>query len=129
MRNPERSAMTNDRRKNKRRYLLYYTRIYDTAARKQAGNLVDITTQGVMMLSPEPFEVGKQYRLRMELSDDVSDRPHMEIDVLTRWSHPDIDPRLYSSGFEIFNLGAEEEKIIQRIVSIYGFRDNILPRQ
>ncbi len=118
-----------DRRKNKRRYLLYYTRIYDTAARKQAGNLVDITTQGVMVLSPEPFEIGKKYRLRMELSDDVSDRPHMELDVLTRWSHPDIDPRLYSSGFEIFDLGPEEEKVIQRIVGIYGFRDNIPPKE
>lgn len=118
-----------DRRKNKRRYLLYYTRVYDTAAHKQAGNLVDITTQGIMVLSPEPFEVGKKYRLRIELSDDVSELPFMELDVLTRWSHPDIDPRLFSTGFEIFELAAGEEKIIQRIVGIYGFRDNIPPKE
>jgi hypothetical protein len=114
-----------ERRKTGRKYLLYYARIFDPSTRHQIGNLVDITPRGVMVLSPEPFTVGVTYRLRLELSDDVSDHPHMDITVLARWSHADIEPRLFNTGFEIVDAGKEEGKVIQRIINNYGFRDNL----
>jgi hypothetical protein len=109
-----------ERRKTGRKYLLYYARIFDPSTRHQIGNLVDITPRGVMVLSPEPFTVGVTYRLRLELSDDVSDHPHMDITVLA-----DIEPRLFNTGFEIVDAGKEEGKVIQRIINNYGFRDNL----
>jgi hypothetical protein len=116
-----------ERRKTKRRYLLYYARILDPGSLHQVGNLIDITTRGLMTLSPDPFIIGETIRLRVELSDDVADQPHMDLNVLSLWSHPDIDPSLFNTGFEIVDLGNQEKKIIQRIISIYGFRDNIIP--
>lgn len=118
-----------ERRKIKRKYLLYYARIFDPATRHQIGNLVDITPRGAMVLSPEPFTVGVTYRLRIELTEDVSDQPHMDLTVLARWSHADIDPRLFNTGFEILDLGKDEEKIIQNIVNLYGFRDNLRAKE
>jgi len=114
-----------ERRKTKRRYLLYYARIFDPLTRQQVGNLVDITPHGIMVLSPEPFEVGKKYTLRMELSEEVSNDPHMDLTAISRWSHPDIDPRLYNTGFELTRISPENEGTIQRIIAIFGFRDNI----
>ena len=51
-----------DRRKTKRRYLLYYMRIYDTDTREQIGNLVDITAKGMMIVNPRPLIEGQTYR-------------------------------------------------------------------
>jgi hypothetical protein len=117
-----------ERRTIRRRYLLYYARIFDTSTRQQVGNLVDITTHGAMALSPKAFVAGQTYRLRIELSDDISDRADMEISMIARWSHPDIEPRLFNTGFEFLEVGKDEEAVIKRIVEIYGFRDNLLPR-
>jgi hypothetical protein len=117
-----------DRRKVKRRYLLYYVRVYDAVSRQQIGNLVDITTIGAMILSEDPLPEKKSFPLRVELSDDVADKPHMDLTVRTKWCHPDIDPSLYNIGLEIESISPEDVKIIQRIVEIYGFRDNQMAR-
>jgi hypothetical protein len=123
--NTEWSAMK-ERRKTKRRYLLYYARIFDPATRHQIGSLVDITPRGAMVLSPDPFIVGVTYRLRLELSEDVSEHPYLDFTVLSKWSHADIDPRLFNTGFEIIEVDKAGADAIQRIVGIYGFRDNLL---
>ncbi len=44
-----------ERRKIKRRHLLYFGRVYDETARKLLGYLVDITESGFMLLSEEPI--------------------------------------------------------------------------
>lgn len=113
-----------ERRKVKRRYLLYYVRVYDADTRQQIGNLVDITTGGAMIISENPVTDKKSLRLRIELSDDVANKPYMDVTVRAKWCHPDIDPILYNIGFEIESIAPEDVRIIQRIVEIYGFRDN-----
>jgi len=113
-----------DKRKVKRRYLLYYARVYDAANRQQIGNLVDITPIGAMILSPNPIPEGQRMRLRIELSDDVANKPYMDLPVRTKWHRPDLDPSKYDIGFEIESISEEDVGIIKRIVEIYGFRDN-----
>jgi PilZ domain len=118
-----------EKRKAQRRYLLYYTRVYDAASRQQIGHLVDITHLGAMIISPDPLTEGQALRLRIELSDDIADKPHMDLPVRTKWCHPDLDPSLYNIGVEIENATAEDLEIIRRIVETYGFRDNQPTRQ
>jgi hypothetical protein len=113
-----------DRRKIKRRYLLYYVRVYDAGSRQLLGNLVDITPTGAMIISESPVTENKDLHLRIELSADVADKAYMDLIVKTIWCHPDIDPSLYNIGFKIVGVSPEDTKIIQNIVETYGFRDN-----
>lgn len=115
-----------EKRKTKRRYLLYYMRIYDVATRQQIGNLVDITPRGIMIVSDHPFPKGQITRLRMELTAEVSEKPYMEFSVRSRWCEPDINPSMYNSGFEILELPPDDIEIINRIIDEFGFRDNKL---
>lgn len=113
-----------ERRKVKRRFLLYYMRVYDYATRHQIGNLVDITAEGMMVLSENAFSVGTTIRLRMELTEDVADKPFLEFTARSKWCKPDITPNLYNIGFEILDLEPGDEQIVQRIIEAFGFRDN-----
>lgn len=113
-----------EKRKVQRRYLLYYTRVYDAGTRQQIGHLVDITHLGAMIISPAPVPEGHRLRLRIELSEDVADKPHMDVDGRAKWCHPDLDPDLYNIGFEFDDISPEDVGIVQRIVETYGFRDN-----
>ena len=53
-------------RKAPRRHLIYYLRVYDRASGQQLGHLVDLTTEGVMLVSEEKLEKGV-HSLRMDL--------------------------------------------------------------
>lgn len=113
-----------DRRKVKRRYLLYYMRVYECATRRQIGNLIDITPEGAMVLSEDAFPVGTTIRLRLEVTEDVADKPFLEFSAHSIWCKPDITPNLYDIGFEILDLEPGDASIVQRIITTFGFRDN-----
>ncbi len=113
-----------ERRKTQRRHLLYYGRVYDGDLRKQIGYLVDITEQGMMLLSEEPFPVGETRKLKLEITNDVDEHPYLTFDAKSIWCEPDISPDHYTTGFEILELKPSDIQIINNIVRIYGFRDN-----
>ena len=117
-----------DKRKISRRFLLYYMRIYDADTRQQIGHLVDITPRGIMVVSEQPLLEGQVTHMRLELTDEVADKPFMEFSVRSKWCEPDIIPDSYNSGFEILDLAPEDSTIIHHIIDQFGFRDNKLQK-
>jgi hypothetical protein len=113
-----------DKRRIKRRFLLYYMRIYDAISRQQIGNLVDITPGGIMVVSDHPLPEGQTTRLRMELTNEVAEKPFMEFTAHSKWCQPDVVPNMYNTGYEILDLSPEDAAIIQNINKEFGFRDN-----
>jgi Tfp pilus assembly protein PilZ len=113
-----------ERRKTKRRYLLYYGRIYDENAQKLLGYLVDITEGGLMLLSDEPYPVGETGHFKLEITDDIGEHPYINFKAKSLWCEPDIDPSHYDTGFEIEEIKPDDKKLILAIVAKYGFRDN-----
>ena len=63
-----RSVMHHDKRQLKRVHLIYYLRIFDNDAGTAIGHLVDITTQGIMIISEEPVPAGKDFSLIIKWS-------------------------------------------------------------
>ena len=117
-----------DKRKISRRFLLYYMRVYDAGTQKQIGNLVDITPRGIMVGSEHPLPEGQTTRLRVEVTDEVTDKPFLEFSAHSKWCEPDIIPNMFNTGFEILDLTPEDSKIIHHIIEEFGFRDNKLQK-
>jgi len=113
-----------ERRKVKRKHLLYYGRVYDEIVQKLLGYLVDITENGFMLLSEEPYPVGVSKRLKLEVTDDVGEGPYINFTVKSVWCEPDIDPSHFDVGFEIEEIKPSDKELIDKIVDKYGFRDN-----
>ena len=113
-----------DRRCEKRKFLLYYTRVFDTQSHIQVGNLVDITSMGAMLITPTPIPIGVDFDLKLELSEEVANIPFMEISAQSLWCHADIDPTLFNTGFKFLDVTPENSDIIHNIVNTFGFRDN-----
>lgn len=113
-----------ERRKTKRRHLLYYGRVYDDRARKQLGYLVDITEHGFMLLSEEPFPVGELRGFKLEITSDIDARPYLNVVAKSIWCEQDVSPSRHNTGFEIVSIEPEGLRIIQNIIQAYGFRDN-----
>jgi hypothetical protein len=108
----------NDRRKIKRPYLMYYANIY--ATQELLGRLVDLTTRGLMVICEAPVPVDKTMRLRLELSEDIDGRSHMEFNARSLWCRRDVDPQFHVAGFELLDLTPEDSALVERLVQTYA---------
>ena len=113
-----------DRRKTKRKYLMFYTRVFDVQTGELLGHLVDLTPQGAMLISEHAVPAGAHFRLKMELSPEVATQPYVEFDARSLWCQQDVNPQFYNTGFNFLSIAPESIAIVERIVEAYGFRDN-----
>lgn len=113
-----------DRRKLKRKYLAFYTRVFEAGTRRLVGHLVDITPGGCMLISETPVRTGQVFQLKLELTADIAEASYLEFTAHSLWCREDVNPRFYNTGFDFVSITPEGVEVIQRIVDAYGFRDN-----
>lgn len=112
-----------ERRKFKRRYLMYYSRIFDKSKGSVLGYIVDLTPEGAMILSEQPVEVGQRFDFRMDLPEGIATKEFLDFEAESRWCSRDIDPNFWDTGLHLFNISEDDRLIIERMIQEYGFRD------
>lgn len=111
----------NERRNIKRRKFAYYMRVLDDKTLNLIGHLSDISSKGFKIDSQTPIAPGIHFRLRMDLTTDVSNKAYIIFSAVSRWCREDpLDPFIQNVGFEITEIGSEESDIYHRIVEKYG---------
>ncbi len=110
-----------ERRKLNRRDFSYYMRVMNERTGELVGHLSDISTGGFKLESRTPVTSNQQYVLRMDLTNEISQKDHFVFVARSRWCqrHP-IDPMLYNIGFEIIEMTPEDLEIFVRIFEKYG---------
>jgi hypothetical protein len=87
------------------------------------GHLMDITPDGIKLISEEAIPVGKTFQFRMDLPEDIMAKPFIFFDALSVWTAPDINPDFYNTGFRVFNMDTKDIELIDHMIDEYGFRD------
>jgi len=111
-----------EKRSIDRRHLIYYLRIFNRPNKRLLGHIVDITPEGIMLMSEKPIPVNKDFKLRMYLSEVMLGKSYLDIDARSLWCKPDINPDFFDTGFVISNLTFNDSKIINELIDQYGFR-------
>lgn len=110
-----------ERRNLQRRSFSYYMRVVDDTTQQLVGHLADISPRGFKLDCSQPLPVDKDFRLRMDLTSDVADKPFIVFTARSKWCNPDsMDPFVYNVGFEIIHISVLDGKIYQDIVEKYG---------
>ena len=112
-----------ERRKLRRRHLIYYLRVFDRNTDELVGHLVDVTTEGVMLMSEDPFGLGPVYQLRMVLPEAIEGSTQVHFDAKCIWCREGIAPGFYDSGFDLLAISREHKQEIERLIVEYGFQD------
>lgn len=112
-----------ERRQSKRKFIIFYTRVFNAKTMSLVGHLGDITPTGAMVISQNPFPIDMHYRFKVELSEDISDKDYLELKALSLWSEKDVDPNLYNTGFSLLDISTQDHAVITRILDVYGIRD------
>jgi len=113
--------MAAEKRKLPRRDFSYYMRLMDENTGKLLGHLTDISTGGFKADSASALPLNTDFRLRVELSNDVAAKNAMVFQARSRWCHTDpIDPTTYNVGFQITSMSAGDFEIFLRMFEKYG---------
>lgn len=112
-----------DMREVERRHLVFYLRVFDGMSSKVIGHIVDISAQGLMLISDSAVPVNENYRLRMRLPAEIADKDEIIINATSRWCKQDVNPDFFITGFQIFDLTPEIEKYILCLIDDFSFND------
>lgn len=104
-----------ERRKSDRKSTLHIIRVLNRDTGKQIGRLVNITTDGMMLISKKPIDIGKIIPVRLVLPRMIHDKEELEFNAEVRWCRSDTNPNYQAVGFKLLNITREGTEIIEAV--------------
>lgn len=111
------------KRKSKRRHLLYYLPVINRNTGEQIGHVADITPEGILLVAENPIPLKTTYQLRIMLPSDVLDREYLDVTAQAMWGQRDINPDFHATGFRHLNVAPEDRDDIEKLINFYGLMD------
>ncbi|MBL8024985.1 MAG: PilZ domain-containing protein [Fibrobacteres bacterium] len=108
-----------NRRNAKRRQLIYYLPVLFSDTEIPAGNIVDITHEGMMLVHTEILERGEYYAMRINLPQMDSGRKYIDVMAHCRWIGPDSKPGYSLMGFQFVDMKEKDRLEIMRLIMDY----------
>jgi hypothetical protein len=112
-----------NKRRLKRRHLIYYLRVFDLSNGQLVGHLVDITKEGIMLISEQPLTMDRIYHFRMVLPSEILNKSELTFTSQVVWCKKDINPDFYATGFKLSDILEEDIVVIESLNHRYGFND------
>lgn len=115
-----------ERRKQERKNLIAYTKVYDLYSANLLGYLGDLTLSGAMIISEKPMPPNTEITLSIELPE-LPNNKTVRMSILSRvaWCEQDLSPQYFNVGFEFKEVSADQKKLIEAIIQNYEFRRDI----
>ena len=115
-----------ERRKIERKYLIYYLRVFDRNTNLFMGNLVDITTKGLMMMSETPIKPNTVFTMAMDLPEPIHGihgSKKVTFDAKSIRCEQDSNPAFYNTGFEFVSINDEDVETIKALMEEFAIRE------
>ena len=80
------------------------------------GRLLDLTTDGAMLMTKQGFDVGQELRLAIV----IPDQPRVSLRAVVRWVKPIPDKNLFAPGVQFIDPPAKGVDIIKRFLRQLG---------
>jgi hypothetical protein len=113
-----------DRRKYRRRNLLYYIPVIESDTQHPIGRMADVSPKGFKLDSEYEIPVGKEFTLGLNTTPDIADIAFIGFVARSKWCQADkIEPCQYYIGFDIVDISPHGAEIVQCIVDKYGVQD------
>lgn len=110
-----------EKRTLRRRFLILYLPICNIADSTLIGHLVDITIDGLMLISQQPQEPGQLFPLKIMLPEGLGRGEALTVDARSAWCKKDVNPSFYAIGFQFTHILDENQKTIESLIREFGF--------
>jgi hypothetical protein len=112
-----------DKRRTKRTALLYYLQIVERPADRFFGRLVNISSEGIMIVTDRPIDKEAVFQLRLLLPEEVCGKAQMDFDACCMWCKQDVNPKYFVSGFQMLDVTERDVETIVNLIVDYGLPD------
>jgi len=112
-----------DQRRQKRKRLVYYLEVFDITDDVLLGHMVDITTDGLMIVTKQPIESDKVFQLELSLPERDAGKEFIVFGARSVWCKQDVNPELYGAGFQFVKIDPEDAEIIEGLTRSEWFQD------
>lgn len=112
-----------DKRKFRRIHLVYYLLVFDDLANALVGHVVDISREGMKLMTRTPLVTGARSRYKMLLPDD-SDGGSRELffEAECVWSQQNLYSDFYGAGIHFESMCQEDVMVIKSLIEKFGYR-------
>ncbi len=114
-------------RTHQRIYLTFYLRVFEND--NFIGYLIDVSREGIMIMSEYPLDEGREYRLRMKApscarcKDTLGEHEFIEFSAVCKWTKSeDASREFFLNGFEIVEITEEENQCIHYLIEEFKIR-------
>lgn len=114
-----------EKRIYKRMHLIYYLKVMDTKTDELVGFVVDITPEGMMIMSETDIEVGRVFNFKILMKNDTDESEFLCFDARSKWCRKDDSGNFYDCGFELLNVDYKNVAKIEDIIRTLCFSDEI----
>ncbi len=105
-----------------RKQLIFYPAVYKKGSKKILGRVVDITTEGMRILSETPVAAGS-HKLRMELPRYLPEDEKVFFTADAVWSGSDVNPDYECTGLRITDVSERDVKRIEYLIGRSSFQN------
>ncbi len=116
-----------EQRKLERKNFIYDIEVIDrgkpvdeTGEHPVLGDLADITTGGVMLVTDEPVEEEASFQLRVVLPEDIEGLKVIDFEAESIRCDETIHETIFTTGFKITKLDENNRSVITRLISEYA---------
>ena len=90
--------------------------IVDQITGNHIGRVVNISSEGLMLLSDEPMVTGSVYQLELLLPNAQSNQEKISFATEAVWCTEASQPESFWSGFHIIDIAAEDVLVIDQLI-------------
>jgi hypothetical protein len=112
-----------EKRKFKRRNLVYNLEVFDTDTGEPIGRMVDITPEGLMLISHRSIKVDIVLHCELELPSEILGSKRVSFSAQTRWCRHDINPELFDTGMQFLDIASTDIESVIGLIVDYSFPD------
>ncbi len=111
-----------EKRQRRRWELVFYLRVFDQSDRSLMGHVVDISEDGLMLLSEAPIELNRDFDLILEMpTSDKKSRKKISLKAHSLWKSSDANPDLIDTGFRLVNPEKDSIDAIKILINELQF--------
>ena len=108
-------------RRIERHQLSCFLKVFNRLTDKPIGYLGNVSEDGLMLISQLPMMVDVAFELCLKVPTPEGDVHSIDLTATCLWSHEDVNPHHYDSGFRIDSAPEEYRQVISALWNYFSF--------